>query len=313
MSKYLLAIDGGGTKTDAVIADENGAIVGRGLSGPTSIATTSVGAASFNLIEAVRQTVENLQSEEQIEFPVIVMGLAGLDSPKEHDEAYKVFLESLRNYNIGKFILLNDSLIALENGSENQNAVILISGTGSNCFGRNENGEIAKTSGMDFLLTDQGSGYAIGRRVLREAVKSYDGRSPKSMLEKLVTDHFKIASISELKSVVYNPLLSKVEIAGLSHLCSQAYNEGDQVAKDIFERIVNEIMIMVSTVVSRLGMQEKSFDCVFSGAITKLPFIQEKLAQILKAKYTGCNTIFPNEDPVLGALKIAVKNYSTNI
>ncbi len=307
MNRYFLAVDGGGTKTQVVCADENGTVVGQGSSGPTNITATSVGAASFNLIEAIRQAVENLSGGEENEFSVLVMGLAGLDSSTEHDEAYKIFTEALSQYNIGKFILVNDSMIALENGSDNPNSVILISGTGSNCFGKNADGKTAKTSGMDFLLTDQGSGYSIGRRVLREAVKSYDGRSQKSILEKLVTEYFKISSISELKNEVYNPLLSKAEIADLAYLCSKAHAEGDTAANDIFNKTADEIVIMVSTVIDKLELNSTPFDCVFSGAVIKIPLMQEKVSGVLKEKYNNINLVSPESDPVFGALKMAMR------
>jgi N-acetylglucosamine kinase-like BadF-type ATPase len=311
MAKYFLAVDGGGTKTDVVCANENGDVIGRGVSGPTNITTTSVGAASFNLIEAIRQSIESLPIEEaelgEKEFPILVMGLAGLDSSKEYEEAYKVFSQAIAHYNIKKLILVNDSLIALENGSNKPNAVILISGTGSNCFGRNEAGQTAKTSGVGFLLADQGSGYAVGRRVLREAVKSYDGRTEKSLLEGLVCEYFKISSIGELKNEVYNPLLTKVEVANLSYLCSKAYEQGDNIARDIFEKTVNEIITMVSTVVDKLELADKDFDCVFSGAVTQIPFIKESVSAILQEKYTHVAPVFPGGDPVFGALKIAMR------
>lgn len=309
MAKYLLAVDGGGTKTDAICADENGNIIGSGSSGPTNLTTTSVGASSFNLIEAIRQATQNLPADEEKLFPVLVMGLAGLDSQTEKEAAYEIFTQSLSVYNIGNFILVNDSLIALENGSSNANSLILISGTGSICFGKNQDGLTAKTSGMDFLLADQGSGYAIGRRVLREAVKSYDGRTKKSLLETLVCEHFRIPSILELKNEVYNPLLSKIEIADLAHLFTLAYEKGDEAAKDIYEKTVNEIIEMISTVVEKLQLNNDLFDCVFSGAIMKLSFMQEKVTLLLKDKYQNINIIFPETEPVLGALKIAMKNF----
>ena len=65
MEQYILGIDGGGTKTDVICADLNGATVGHGSSGPTNITTTSIGAASFNLIEAVRQAMETLDEGEK--------------------------------------------------------------------------------------------------------------------------------------------------------------------------------------------------------------------------------------------------------
>lgn len=307
MSSYFLAVDGGGTKTDAVCADENGAVVGRGLSGPTNLTSTSVGAASFSLIETIRQAVESLPEQERNEFAVLVMGLAGIDSQKEHEEAYEAFSRALSHYKIGKFILVNDSIIALENGTDKKDALIAISGTGSICYGRNARGETAKASGMDFLLTDQGSGYAIGRRVLREAVKSYDHRAQKSLLEKLVCDHFKIISIADLKKEVYNPLLTKIEVADLAFLCSQAFEQNDAVAREIFDETVADIITMVDAVIARVLSTVQSFDCVFSGSVTSLPYIKEKLSEQVSSKYPQAQLVFPNSEPVYGALKMAIR------
>lgn len=305
MGTYFLAVDGGGTKTDAICADVSGNVVGRGLAGPTNLTSTSVGAASFNLIESIRQAVETLPESEQSGFPILVMGLAGLDSQKEYDEAFSVFSNAIAHYKIKKFILMNDSFIALQNGTDSADAVILIAGTGSICLGKNSQGQTAKVSGMDYLLADQGSGYEIGRHVLREAVKSFDGRSKKSLLEELVCTHFKIASIHDLKTVVYHPPLTKIEVAELAPLCTQAYEAGDAVAKDILDWAVTAIVIMVTTVTDKLSLQK--FDLVLSGAVTNVPYIKENTSKILKNKYPEINVITPKSEPVFGALKIAMK------
>jgi len=305
--KYFLAVDGGGTKTEVVCADEMGNIVGEGISGPTNITTTTVGASSFNLIEAVRQATEKIDDLEHAEFVSLVMGLAGLDSKKEYDQAYEIFVRALGFYSIENFTLINDSIVALENGSEKKNRVILISGTGSICYGENKEGKTARVSGMDFLLADQGSGYAIGRQVLREAVKSSDGRIKKSILEDLVKQHFKVGSMLEIKTHVYNPLLSKIEVGNLAPLCSLAYEQGDSVAKNIFDKTVKDIILMLDTVIKQLGLESSEFDCVFSGSVIKLPVIKEQVQQALQTKYTNINVITPQEKPVLGALKLAMK------
>lgn len=307
MSKYFLAVDGGGTKTDAVCADETGAVVGRGLAGPTNLTSTSVGAASFNLIEAIRQAVETLPENEQAGFPVLVMGLAGMDSQKEYEEAFAVFSRAIAHYKIRKFILVNDSVIALQNGADSENAIILISGTGSICYGVNENGKTARVSGMDYVLTDQGSGYDIGRRVLREAVKSFDGRAPKSILEQLVCKHFKITSIHDLKTVVYHPPLTKIEVAELAVLCSTAFDSGDVVAREIFEKTVSELLLMTTTVVEKLELANKKFDVVFAGSILSIPYIHEQVSQLLQAKYPEIKIVVPQTEPVFGALKMAMR------
>lgn len=306
-NSFYLAVDGGGTKTDAICADATGAIIGRGLAGPTNLTSTSVGAASFNLIEAIRQAVEVLPEADQAGFPMLVMGLAGMDSQKEYEEAYTTFSNALGHYKIEKFILLNDSLIALENGTQNPNAVIIISGTGSICFGKNEHGQTAKSSGMDYLLADQGSGYAIGRRVLREAVKSYDGRAPKSILEELVCKHFKIATVQDLKNEVYHPPLTKIEIAELAPLCSEAFAQNDVVAIDIFDRTITDIVTNAFAVVTKLGLENSAFDFVLSGTVTKIPYINAGICKILASTYPLAHISIPDGDPVFGGLKIILK------
>lgn len=307
MPTYYLAVDGGGTKTDVVCVDTSGSVVGRGLSGPTNLTSTSVGAASFNLVEAIRQAVETLPENDQSGFPIMVMGLAGIDSQKEYDEAFTVFSRAVAHYKIEKFILVNDSVIALENGSEAPNSIILISGTGSICFGRNESQAQAKTSGMDYLLTDQGSGYAIGRRVLREAVKSFDGRAPKSILEDLVCEYFKIPSIADLKNEVYHPPLNKIEVADLAPLCSTAFERSDSVAKDIFDRTIAELVTMVMAVVRKLELDSKQFDLVLSGSVTKVPYINQSIAEILRSEFSQINIVVPKGRPVFGAVKLALE------
>ena len=99
--EYVLAIDGGATKTRAVCADLAGQVVGEGEAGPTSLATTSVGAASFNLREAMRQATQQLPAEFTIKKAV--MGLAGLDTDKEKAQSLEVFGPVLEFFKIAEF------------------------------------------------------------------------------------------------------------------------------------------------------------------------------------------------------------------
>lgn len=300
---YFLAVDGGGTKTDVLCADESGQVVGTGSSGPTNLTVTSVGAASFNLLEAIRQATENLPSDKQ--FVRMVMGLAGMDTKKEHDTAYSVFKSTLAPLPIKELVLVNDSIIALANGSDAHNRMVLISGTGTICFGQNAAGATARTSGMDYLLTDQGSGYYIGRQVLREAVKSYDGRCEKSVLEELVCEHFHIASISDLKDAVYNPPLDKHEIAELSAVCSRAFERDDARAKIIFQHAAEELCNQATTVARRLEFATQQFDCVFAGSVMKVPVIKESVIEKIRTEFPGMQPQYPENPPVYGALKLA--------
>jgi N-acetylglucosamine kinase-like BadF-type ATPase len=304
--KYVLAVDGGGTKTQVWCADQTGQIIGEGFSGPTSLTATSVGAASFNLREAIRQAMEKIGSDSEV--ACMVMGLAGMDTPPEEANALKVFQqEGLKDIKINQFVLVNDSLIGLESGTDKSNALVLISGTGSNCLGRNEEGHTAKTSGMDYILTDQGSGYEIGLMVLKEAVKSFDGRGPKTSLENLVCEYFHIQSVNELKAPTYNPALTKPEVADLARLCVQAYDSGDQVAKNIFDHAITELNLMVRTVAQKLNMTDRDLDIVLAGSVTKNSYVQEGIRKHVAEYCANSHLVIPTKEPVFGALKMSLK------
>jgi len=311
MAEYYLAVDGGGTKTDVVCVDETGAIIGKGSSGPTSLTVTTIGAASFNLIEAIRIAIESHPEIKQ--FKRVVLGLAGVDTTEEKTRAEEVFKRALSHYQFDDFVLLNDSEIALVNGSDSPNALILVSGTGSICYGRNSKGETARVSGMDYLLADQGSGYSIGRKVLQAAVKSFDGRGKSTYLEGLVCEQYMVPKISFLKEEVYNPDLTKSEIARLSPLCTKAVEAGDEVAISILHEEIDEMILSASTVLKKLHSGDELFEIVFAGAILELEYVSSKVKEQLSTQFSNLHFVRQDSDPVYGAIKLALRKQDKQV
>ena len=278
---------------------------GKGLSGPTNLSATSHLDAQQNFQEALAQAIAGL--EEPVIVEKAVLGLSGFDTADEQQAARNVFSPAFMEVQLNSWTIVNDSLIALESGTQNPNAIVLISGTGSNCMGKNESGKMAHVGGMDFLLSDEGSGYAIGREVLRSAVRSADGRGEKTRLEKAVKEYFSIDSINQLKAKVYNPLLPKHEVAKLASACLLAANEGDSRAKRIIEDAVNDLFVMVKVAMEKLSLQDKSFDLVLVGGLIKKPEIYEVLGERLRSINSQINIVLPEEPPVMGAIKLARK------
>ena len=122
---------------------------------------------------------------------------------------------------------------------------VLIAGTGSICFGVNSNGVSARCGGYGHILDDVGSGYAIGRDALREAVRSADGRSKPSALSRAVLGRFP-QGIGELIEYVY----SKAGKADIIE-CAAA---GDETSLEILRREARELRELVQALSRRLGM-----------------------------------------------------------
>lgn len=302
---YYLAIDGGGTKTKVICASQDGIVLAEGLSGPTNLTATNAGAASFSLQEAIRQATQMLPKDADIKN--VVMGLAGMDTLDEEEIAKALFGQVFAAYNIKTFTIVNDIVIGMASGSTHPDAITLISGTGSNCYGRNAEGFEAKSSGMDYILADQGSGYQIGLDTLKMAVKSFDGRVPKSLLEEMVCQNFQIESIVNLKRYVYSPQMTKPEIAELAKITLAAQEKGDAVATGILEWAVFELVEMARAVVTKLDMVDRVIDCVLVGSITKNAFIAQQLATKLPQICPKIVLVCPDQEPVYGALKMAMK------
>ena len=177
--KLFLGVDGGATKTIAVIIDESGKIIYKKRGGGASHHSIGIKRVEENLCQLV-----SFIEKKRFKISYACFGLAGIDSKKDHRVVY-----SMLRHKIGKLlkcpiILLNDSQLILPSiGAEN--GVAVIGGTGSNFYAKNGNKE-ARASGLGFILSDEGSAFDIGVRILRATVKSFDGRGKKTILEKLV-------------------------------------------------------------------------------------------------------------------------------
>ena len=158
---YLLGVDGGGSKTTVQIADIDGRVISQSVSGSSNYKSVGINRAIENLNKAIFNAAGSLKVSEDVYFISSCFGFAGNDTG-EDSETYRkiVFNDKLNSYlNPKGAIICNDTRIGLESGSENKNKIILIAGTGSNCFGINEDGKEAGASGWDFILADEGSGY----------------------------------------------------------------------------------------------------------------------------------------------------------
>lgn len=303
---YVLAIDGGGTKTQVWCATTDGEIVGEAKTGPASLVVASPEAARREVALAISEATRHIPPATVMDS--IFMGLAGVDIPQEIQKAEEIFTPLFTQFQPQRLSIVNDVEIALASGTQAPNAIALIAGTGSNCFGHNANGDTAKVSGYDYLLSDQGSGYALGAATLKAVIKSYDGRLPETVLTQLVCKHYQVSTPPELKLKVYHPALTKPQIAELAKVAEEALNQNDAVAQHLFDELVAELAEMVETVARRLQMSDEHIECVVVGGMMRVPYVLEKLPQKVSKTLQNISFIKPDKPPVYGALQLALKS-----
>ena len=181
-------------------------------------------------------------------------------------------------------------------------------GTGCICFGENAEGKETRVNGWDYILGDQGSGYEIGIKALREVMKSYDGRGDTTLLADTVLEDLNVRGISDLLKWTYDSF-SKNSIAKIAETVCKTAEKGDKISIKILEEEVDEVIISIKTVVHKLNLEHKKFDLVLVGNVFKCEKYFKNIL-IKKLDYIFSNIIYKplTIDPVEGAIKLALKN-----
>lgn len=304
---YFLGVDGGGTKTQFVITDEKGNILGKSLGGSTYIRSIEIEEICETLKNGIASALENAQLKN-ITFTKSCFGIAGLDNPKDFDNFLK-YVNSISEGVLGENpIVLNDAVCALRRGTDKSFGVTIVAGTGSNCYGKNKEGKEVFVGGLGHIISDEGGGYYVGLAVLHAAAKSYDGRIEKSLLEELVYKHFGLSNMRDVILKVHEKTFGKKDIASLAMVCEEASDKGDKEAQEIFANAASELFLMGSTAIKKLGMQNEEFDLVCSGGAFKNEsgVLRKKLEGLIKENFGKAVVIYPNNEPAMGSVFMAI-------
>ncbi|MCL5986763.1 MAG: hypothetical protein M1371_09435 [Actinobacteria bacterium] len=307
---YILGVDGGGSKTIVQIADVAGNVLAENISNSTNYKSEGVKKATENLNRGMLSAISMLDISRNFTFKSACFGLSGLDS--ENDlKIYKriVFNAKIKTYfDPKKTIICNDTKIGLAAGSNCKNKIILICGTGSKCFGVNENGGEAISNGWDYLA-DEGSGYEIGIKALRSLIKAYDRRGQNTLLSKTILEDLNLGGFLDLINWYYRNNLSKEKIAALAKTVCRTAEIGDEVSRRILAEEAEEAAISVYAVVNRLKIEDKKFDMVFAGNVFSCEkYFKNILVKKLKDRFKRISFVPVIKNPVEGAVKIAIEN-----
>lgn len=174
MERYYLSVDGGGTKTEFLLARDDGSTVYKERCGPTSVKSVGESAARENLREGL-QTLWQRAGFGPEKVAHSVFGLSGCDTPGDTAVLARI-IESL-GFAEGTYTLCNDAVLAFYAGAEPP-GMVLIAGTGSIVVGVDSRGNFTRAGGWGYGFSDLGSGYWLGCRALQEALRYCDGCGP---------------------------------------------------------------------------------------------------------------------------------------
>lgn len=258
-----LGIDGGGTKTHAVLFDEEKNVIGEGFAGASNPLRVGVEPAVTNIFQAVTAATEAAE-QSRGDIVAAVFGLAGV---RRIDLRQRVRERLAQKLGIKTVEVVTDAEIALFGTTLGKAGVVVIAGTGSICLGRNESGETAIAGGWGPLAGDEGGGAGIARRGLQAIAKASDGRGELTKLSEAGTIYFRTATPENLLTAIYSPQMDNTKIAGFAKFVVEAAKAKDKVALEIMEEAGIELGTAVNAVVNRLKLNRKKIPVGMVGSI----------------------------------------------
>ncbi|UCC82516.1 MAG: hypothetical protein JSW46_16295 [Gemmatimonadota bacterium] len=245
-SRSVIGVDGGGTTTRAVVLDDRAGELGRGQAGP---ALTDADGGTIE-IDALAAAAERAAENAGVPLPVAALcaGVAGVGREAERT-AVQAALAGRGIASTSRVV--TDAEAALFDAFSDGPGILLIAGTGSIAWGRAEDGREARAGGWGSLIGDEGSGYHIGLRGLRAAVRAADGRGGETELLPQLAAQLGTAEPEDL--VTWTTSAAKSEIAGLAPLVCDLARTGDAIAATIVDAALASLTNHLAALLARLA------------------------------------------------------------
>ncbi|MFO7167276.1 MAG: BadF/BadG/BcrA/BcrD ATPase family protein [Chloroflexota bacterium] len=298
--RLVLGVDGGGSKTVALLADGDGKVIGRGTGGGANVRALGMAAAGA-AIEAAIDRAFAAAGIARRPCDAICLGLAGAGRPAERAlvEAWAAERELAE-----RALVRDDAALVLAAGCPAGWGVAVICGTGSIAVGRAPDGRLARAGGWGYLLGDEGSGRDIALAGLRAACRAADGRGPQTALLPMVLERWGLSRPEELIARAYEGD-QRALLEAMPPLVGRAAAEGDGPALAILEAAGVELATAAAAVAARLGL-EPPLPLALAGAVLlNIPLLSAGLLAALERRgYPAHPTHVP--EPALGAVRLAL-------
>lgn len=259
-----LGVDGGATKTRAILVNARDEVSGEGVAGPSNPLRVGVVAA----VTSIREALDMACADARVNRAEITAAKIGLAGVKRADLRERV-REALMGLGIKTFDVVTDADIALYGATAGKPGVVLIAGTGSICCGTNARGKRAYAGGWGPLAGDEGSGSWIARRGLQAVARASDGRGADTPLVKAACTYFNVARADDLSTAIYSPSMTHDHLANFARHVIECAQKRDAVSREIVRDAGRELAAAAIAVIRRLHMERESFTLGYVGGVFK--------------------------------------------
>jgi N-acetylglucosamine kinase-like BadF-type ATPase len=303
----ILAVDGGNSKTDAVLADATGRVLGAARTvAPSNVGRTN---GSVDVVDETIAAAARRAGLDPARRPVARTGiycLAGADTRADERAIGRALAR--RGWTTGLEVR-NDTAAVLRAGTDRGWGIGLVCGAGINCIGIGPTGNVARFAALGELSGDVAAGGEwIGRAALGAAVRAQDGRGPRTALEELVPRHFGMARPEALARAMYRDRIPSERLVELPPAVFRAAGAGDDVARTILDHQADEVVAMVAAAIARLRLASVDVDVVLGGGVFQARdrLFLDRIRAGITAVAPAANVTTLDVPPIVGALLLAM-------
>lgn len=306
---FVIAVDGGGSKTDAVALDLDGHVLASSRAATSSPHIIGID-QTVALIDALATEIVALTDGRPIVQTNIY--LSGLDLPAEVD----AFTASISGFDWAtgvtgnRTVVDNDLFALLRAGTNEPDAVAVVCGTGINCVGVRADGAVVRYPSLGMISGDWGGGWHLGEQALWHAARAVDGRGPDTLLAAAVPGVFGLDEVREVIEAMHFGRLASAELSAASPAVFRAARDGDPIAVGLIDRQAEEIVVLAETTLRRLDLLDRPTPLVLGGGV--IGALDERLMsgieRGLAERAPLAHIELVTAAPILGAGLLALEN-----
>jgi N-acetylglucosamine kinase-like BadF-type ATPase len=237
--------------------------------------------------------------------------LSGLDLPEETD-AFRASALSApwAPADRSSLVVDNDLFALLRAGTELPDAVAVVCGTGINAIGVRADGATVRFPALGMISGDWGGGWHLGEQALWNAARAVDGRGPATALAAAVPAVLGLGAVDEVIRALH---FGALPASALSRVCPVVFtcaDAGDAVAQALVGRQVDEIALLATTSLRRLGLLDRALPVVLGGGVIAAGNgrLMDGVRSALSAAAPRAEVVHVEAPPVVGAALLALSD-----
>jgi N-acetylmuramic acid 6-phosphate etherase len=295
--RLFLGIDGGGTRTTALLADSAGRALGRLEAGPANLKllTDAQLTRHFRSIGAA--------------FPQPSAAGIGLAGAWAEPDWQRIRLAAAKVWPRVPCYATHDLETTLAAAADTTRRpplaqVLVLSGTGSCCYGNNPEGLTAKVGGWGHVLGDQGSGYEIGLKALKAVASSFDETSSWPKLGARLLGALQLNEPNDL--IDWAQAATKADLAALALEVFRAWKDRDQLASRVLSAAAGRLAADAAHCARKLTAPGTCVRFVLAGSVLlKQPAFRARVTRQLRRLWPGALVAPLHREGVWGAIELA--------